>query len=94
MDGFIIDSEYSGYVFVGGAVGQFENDRKEKIPYCNMYVLSPVSDYKSEDYSAFGYKAEKVKCVSPDVWKELNLGDHVKLFFDEKRRVALAALDG
>ena len=59
-----------------------------------MYVLSPVSSWKSEDYNASGFKAEKKKCISSDVWEDLNPGDRVKLFFDDKRRIVMAALDG
>ena len=91
---FIIDPSYAGYVFLGWAEGLFETDGGEKRPYYNMYVLSPVSSWKSEDYSAFGFKAEKKKCISADVWKDLNPGDRVKLFFDDKSRVVMAALDG
>lgn len=90
---FIVDSEYKGYVFLGWAAGRFENDKGEMTPYYNMYVLSPVSTYESEDYQAFGYKAEKKKCISPDIWKDLEPGNRVKLFFDDKKRVVMTALD-
>lgn len=90
----IIDSGYEGYVFLGWAEGQFETQQGEKRPYCNMYVISPVSSWSSEDYKAAGFKADKKKCVSADVWKGLNPGDRVKLFFDDRNRVVMAALDG
>ena len=90
---FVVDISYPGYVFVGWAAGQFENDRGEKVPYANMFVLSPVSGYESEDYKAFGMKAEKKKCLSPEVWKGLEIGSRVKLFFDDKQRVVMATLD-
>ena len=90
---FLVSTSYQGYVFVGRAAGQFENNRGEKTPYANMFVLSPVNDYESEDYKAFGMKAEKKKCLSPKVWKDLEIGNRVKLFFDDKRRVVMAALD-
>ena len=93
-EGFVVDGSYQGYVFLGWAAGQFETARKEKRPYYNMFVLSPVSDYSSEDYEASGYKAEKKKCISADVWEGLNPGDQVRLFFDDKTRVVSAALDG
>lgn len=93
--GFNVDFEYQGYVFLGWAQGQFESQKGgEKRPYFNMYVFSPVSTYTSEDYEASGFKAEKKKCLSPDVWNGLNPGDRVKLFFDDKGRVQAAALDG
>ena len=91
---FIVGNDYGGYVFVGWAQGNFEADNGEKKPYYSIYVLSPVSDYESEDYQASGFKAEKKKCVSPEVWKDLDFGSRVKLFFDDKKRVVMAALDG
>lgn len=94
---FIVEEGYEGYVFVGWAAGQFEADAanggKEMKPYANMYVLSPVSTYQSDDYQAFGYKAEKKKCVSPAVWNDLEIGCKVRLFFDDKQRVVMAAID-
>lgn len=96
MDDFIVSGNYTGYVFVGAAQGRFDADTStgtEKRDYFLMYVISPVSTYESEDYSAKGFKAEKKKCISPDVWQGLNPGDHVRLFFDDKQRVVMAALE-
>lgn len=90
---FTVDSSYQGYVFLGWAAGFFETQRGEMQPYFTMYVLSPVSSYVSENYEAYGYKAEKKKCVSAEVWSGFNPGDRVKLFFDDKQRVQMAALD-
>ena len=90
---FIVEDSYQGYVYVGHAVGNIVKDDGEKQPYFNMYVISPVSSYSSEDYSAFGFKAEKKKCVSADVFKNLTPGDRVKLFFDDKQRVVMSAID-
>lgn len=89
-----IDLEYRGYVFLGWASGLFEVKNGEKRPYYNMYVFSPVSDYVSADYEASGFKAEKKKCISSNVWAGMNPGDKVRLFFDDKGRVVEAALDG
>ncbi len=58
-----------------------------------MYVLSPVSTFASEDYQAEGMKAEKKKCLSSEVWDGLEPGNRVKLFFDDKGRVVMAALE-
>lgn len=63
------------------------------MPCANMFVRSPVSSYESDDYQAMGIKAEKKKCLSPEVWADLELGDRVKLFFDGKNRVVMVALD-
>jgi len=88
-----LDTEYQGYVFLGWASGRFEPTPGEKRAYYNMFVFSPVSTYESEDYKASGFKAEKKKCISPDVWNGLKPGDKVKLFFDDKGRIIEAALD-
>lgn len=91
-----IDPAYRGYVFLGWASGLFDAETKtgtEKRPYYNMYVFSPVSDFRSDEYEASGFKAEKKKCVNPDVWRSLTPGDKVRLFFDDKGRVIESALD-
>ena len=91
---FIVDTGYPGYVFLGWAKGQFEpKSGGDKRPYYNMYVMSPVSTYQSEDYIASGFKAEKKKCLNEEVWSTFKPGDRVKLFFDDKQRVVAAALD-
>lgn len=95
---FTVDPAYSGYVFMGWAMGRFEADRpdkqgKEMRPYYNMYVITPVSSFVSDDYQASGMKAEKKKCVSSDVWEGLNVGDRVRLFFDDKKNVVMAVLE-
>ena len=81
----------SYYVYVGCAEGQFDTKDGEKRSYANMYVITPVSDYVSDDYKANGFKAEKFSAISPDVWKDLVIGEKCKLYFDVKKRVALAA---
>ena len=89
---FTVSTDYEGYVFLGWASGTFETEKGVKMPYHNIYVVSPVSSYVSEDYQASGMKAEK-KCTSADVWQDLEPGNRVKLFFDDKKRVVMAALD-
>lgn len=90
--GFIVDADYTGYVFVGWATGFFETEAGTKQAYFNMFVFSPVSAYQSDDYMAYGYKAEKKRCISAGVWKDLKPGDKVTLFFDDKQRVVKAVL--
>lgn len=87
-----IPDNYDGYIFMGYAQGQFEDQQGQQRPYYNMYVFSPVSSYQSDDYQAFGWKCEKKKCLDADVWKDLTPGDPVKLFFDDKNRVVMVAL--
>ena len=90
---FQVNTGYLGYVFVGWAAGQFKNDKGQMTPYANMFVLSPVINYESEDYKAYGMIAVKKKCLSPEVWKGLEIGCRVRLFFDDKQRGVMAALD-
>ena len=102
MSKISFDSEYDGYVFLGAAQGRFEAEDKGPSgttstvmkDYYQMFVVSPVSSFKSTDYQAFGFKAEKKKCISSEIWKELHIGDRVKLFFDDRERIVMAVLDG
>ena len=90
---FQVSTAYSGYVFLGWAQGRFEPEQGRKMPYYNMFVLSPVSSFQSEDYKAYGLKADKKKCLSEKVWEGMEPGDKVRLFFDDKGRIIEAALD-
>lgn len=90
------------WVVTGWAEGQMETEREDdkgqKVivmqPYYQLFVISPVSSYKSDNYSASGMKAEKLRCVSNAVWKDLKPLEVVNLYFDEKKRVSLAASTG
>lgn len=85
-------------IFLGWAKGRFEAKDNDGNPYmkdyANIYVFSPVSDFKSEDYEAFGLKAEKKSCVSPDVWKDVAPGEEVTLYFDLKGKVSMIVSTG
>lgn len=90
------------WVVTGWAEGKMEVEREdenkrkytEMQPYFQLFVLSPVSSFKSENYSARGLKAEKLRCVSNAVWKDLKPLEVVNLYFDDKKRVSLAASTG
>lgn len=90
------------WVVTGWAEGQMETEREDdkghKVtvmqPYYQLFVISPVSSYKSDNYSARGMKAEKLRCVSNAVWKDIKPMEVVNLYFDEKKRVSLAASTG
>ena len=90
------------WVVTGWAEGQMETEREDdkgqKVivmqPYYQLFVISPVSSYKSDNYSANGMKAEKLRCVSNAVWKDLKPLEVVNLYFDEKKRVSLAQEKG
>lgn len=83
------------YIYVGCAEGRFEiqdgPDKGKMRDYANMFVISPVSDYRSDDYQATGFKAEKLSCLSPEVWKDLTPGEKCTLYFNDKKQVALAS---
>lgn len=90
------------WVVTGWAEGLMEAERKDEkgnktiqmVPYYQLFVLVPVSSYKSDNYNANGLKAEKLRCVSNAVWKDLTPLEVVNLYFDEKKRVSLAASTG
>ena len=89
------------WVVTGWAEGRMEVERDEggrryteMQPYYHLFVLSPVSSFKSDNYSANGLKAEKLRCVSNAVWKDLHPMEVVNLYFDDKKRVALASSTG
>ena len=84
-----MDEKY--YIFVGCAEGQFETEKHEERPYANMYVISPVSTYTSDDYRAKGFKAEKLKCLNAAVRLVRAPGELCTLYFDGNGSVMLAA---
>jgi len=52
-----LDTAYQGYVFLGWTSGMFEADKNRKLPYyIHMFVFSPVSTCKSEDYKASSFR--------------------------------------
>ena len=75
------------YIFVGHAEGPFEvkdgPNKGKKQAFCHMFALTPVSDFASDDYHAAGFKAEKLRCASPAVWKDLTPGELCNLYFDK-----------
>ena len=87
-----MDEKY--YIYVGCAEGQFQTEKNETRAYANMYVLTPVSTYESDDYRAKGFKAEKLSCISAAVWQDLTPGELCTLYFDDKKRVMLAMSKG
>jgi len=94
-----MSNEMKRYIFVGWAKGRFEaEDRqtKEKFKkdYFNAYLISPVSDYQSDDYQACGLKAEKYSCISADVWASVSPGEEVNVYFAEKEVIALMTSTG
>ena len=74
------------FEFVGYQYGNFTaRDTGEVRNYCQIFCLSDLSS--SNGSFASGKKAEKFKCSSPDVFKNINFGDLVYLFCDRYGRV-------
>ena len=90
------------WIVVGWAEGTMaveredENKRKytEMQSYYHLFVLSPVSSYKSDSYRATGLKAAKLSCASNAVWKDLKPMEVVNLYFNDRKKVSLAASTG
>ncbi|MCD8017387.1 MAG: hypothetical protein LUE97_06285 [Oscillospiraceae bacterium] len=59
-----------------------------------MYVISPYSSEGNNERSNYGYKAEKLKCIDTEVYKDLTPGDTIRVFFDQYGRAVSTALDG
>jgi len=82
------------YIYVGCAEGRFEiqdGPNKGKYQnYFNMFMISPVSDFVSDDYKATGFKAEKFGAASADVWKDLSIGEKCQVYFNDKNKIVLA----
>ena len=93
MSEFIVDGNYKGYTYIGHAYGRFKGREGDMLDFANIFVISCDGSANREDYKASGFKAEKFKCISADVFTGLTPGDKVKLFFDNKQRVIQAAID-
>lgn len=79
------------YTFCGYKYGSFTAERTgETINYCNMFVISPIPGKENDNLHFGGYQAEKFKCVSPDVFKDLEPQQKVNLYFDQRGRVTWA----
>ncbi len=85
--------EQTVYTFCGYVYGSFTAEKTgELINYCNMYVISPISGRESDDRHFGGYQAEKFKCVSPDVFKDIEPQSKVNLYFDQRGRVTFVQI--
>ena len=74
--------------FVGYGYGKFENDKGQMQPYCNVFMLENFNGIENADYRFGGQKAVKYRCVSPDVWKDIDIGTRVMCSFDSRQRVS------
>ncbi len=78
--------QFSGYMY-----GSFQTDNGEKVPYCNIFVVSPIEGQENDEYHFGGHRAEKFKATGPDVFKDIKVGDKVELYFNSRNRVCLVA---
>lgn len=77
------------YTFCGYQYGSFTLENSgELVKYCNIYVISPMEGKEQKDRRFGGYKAEKLKCTSPDVFEGIKPQDKVKLVFNRYGRVS------
>ena len=75
-------------IFVGYNYGRFENDEGNMQDYCNAFVLESFSGAENKDYHFSGQKAVKYSCTGPDVFKDIEIGSKVKVFFNGKRKIS------
>ncbi len=82
----IIDTSFGGYTFVGAQYGRFtpQGETQER-DYYNMFVLSPFAS--GGNNHTVGLRAEKLRCMSNDVWNGLKPGDKLLINFDRFGRV-------
>lgn len=83
---FIIDASFGGYTFVGAQYGRFtpQGESQER-DYYNMFVISSFGSGNIRN--TVGLKAEKLRCMSNDVWDGLKPGDKLNVNFDRYGRV-------
>ena len=81
-------NEEKVYIFTGFQYGKFTADSTgELVPYCNIFCLSKIEGKETNDFRFGGYRAEKFKCVSADVFKDVEPQDKVVLYFNQYGRV-------
>lgn len=78
-------------IFVGYGYGNFENTKGQMQPYCNVFMLEDFSGTENANRRFAGQKAAKYRCLSPDVWKDIDIGTRVTCFFDNYQRVIYMA---
>ena len=82
----IIDTSFGGYTFVGAQYGRFKPQGEDnERDYYNMFVIT--SFVSGGNNNTVGVKAEKLRCLSADVWQGLKPGDKLIVNFDRFGRV-------
>lgn len=67
---------------LGYKIGDFETDRGEKVHYTHLHVCYPKE-------GVTGLCADIFKCMSDDVLDGINVGDYVRAYFNENKKVQL-----
>ena len=75
-------------IFVGYNYGRFETKTGEMRDYCNAFMLEEFGGEMNKDYCFGGQKAVKYSCTKPEVWKNCEIGQRVKCWFDSKQRIS------
>lgn len=67
---------------LGYKIGDFETDRGEKVHFTHLYVCYP------KDFVT-GLCVDIFKCVSDEVLNDCQIGDYVRAYFNENKKVQL-----
>lgn len=86
-----MDDSQRVYTVVGMSYGSFvDKEDGRGVRYANIQVTSPFEEARpGRDFHAQGAKCESKKCVSPEVFADVEVGDTVQLFFNDKDKVSL-----
>lgn len=82
-------SEQTEYQVTGFSHGRFDGQDGRKVNYANLFVISPLTGEENDDYHYAGYKAEKFRCASADILKDVKPHAKVNLYFDKNARVVM-----
>lgn len=75
--------------YVGYAYGTFVGDDGQQREYANVYMLSPFVGDESDTRHYGGQMADKYRCVSPDVFADVQPNTRVMCYFDSRGRLAM-----
>lgn len=75
-------------MYVGYAYGTFTGDDGQQRAYANVYMLSPFAGEESDTRHYGGQMADKYRCVSPDVFADVQPNTRVMCYFDSKGKLA------
>lgn len=85
-----VNQEPEIYTVVGMSYGSFEDKQTGNgVFYAQLFVTAPFKAAKAgSDYHTKGDKCFVMKCVSPDVFANVEVGDEVQLFFNQYGKVS------